>query len=319
MLDAVIIGGGAAALSAALYLSRGGKKVEVFERNQIGGDLGQIPELENYPGYQGSGEGLAKVMREQAEQAGAKISYGECHRVEDCAELRKEDPERTDLPERGFCVLIDDEVVYAKSVLVACGAESRRLDVELNVPVSYCALCDGELAKDKKVAVVGGANSAIQEALYLAPMVKELTVITHSRLKAGPVLQERLRQHDNVKVLENLEATAELLNKFEHVFVFIGKEPKAGFLQELQRRHVVKKDAKFFGLEIIKEVELIDEDGYIITGAKGKSEHETAQTGLYAAGDIRQGAVCQVITAAGDGAATAIEMLEFLNGAESVS
>ena len=320
MLDTAIIGGGPAALSAALYLARGGKKVEVFERSQIGGDLGQIADLENFPGYTGSGADLAKIMRQQAEAAGAKIGYGECQKIEDCVELQKERTgsvgDISKIPEHGFRLLIDDEVYYAKTVLIASGAEPRKLKVQTKIPVSYCALCDAAFAKGKRVAVIGGADSAVQESLYLAPMVKELTVITHSRIKARVELQNRIKRCNNVKILENMEPTSELLDKFEYVFVFIGKDPATGFLQGLQQRSVVKKDAKFFGLEIVRELELLDEKGYMVTGGKGKSAHETVVKGMYAAGDVCSGAVRQVVTAAGDGAAAGIEMLEYLNSNE---
>lgn len=316
MLDVAIIGGGPAGLSAALYLARGEKKVKVFERAQIGGDLNQIPEIANYPGYHGAGEDLAKTMRSQAEAAGAEFAYGECTGIDDCEILAKEDND-LEVPDCGFRLTVDGEFTYARTVLVASGAEPRELKFQPEPPVSYCALCDAEFARGKKIAVIGGADSAVQEAIYLANMVKELTVISHSALKAKPELQKKLQKYENVRVLENIEPTKELLDKFEYIFVFIGKDPATKFLQGLQSRQIVKKDAKFFGLEVIKEVELFDEKGYILTGKKGRTEHRTAINGLYAAGDIRHGVVRQVVTAAGDGAAAGIEILDYLNSAEN--
>ena len=189
MLDTAIIGGGPAGLSAALYLARGEKKVKVFERAQIGGDLNQIPEIANYPGYHGAGEDLAKTMRSQAEAAGAEFAYGECTMIDDCEILAKENNNDAEIPNRGFRLTVDGETVYAKTVLVASGAEPRKLKFQPEVPVSYCALCDAEFARGKKIAVIGGADSAVQEAIYLANMVKELTVISHSALKAKPARQ----------------------------------------------------------------------------------------------------------------------------------
>lgn len=270
MLDLAIIGGGPAALSAALYAARGGLRITAFERGEIGGDLTKIAEITNYPGFVGTGRELAKQLRQQAEAAGAKTEYGECSAVRPT--------------EGGFRLTIDGEEVQAKKVLVATGSEPRTLDFALQVPVSYCALCDVDLARGEKVAVVGGGNSAVQEALTLAPLVAELTLVSHSKLKADQCLREKLMSQKNVEIKEGLEPTAGYLNGFDRVFVFIGRRPATQFLANLP--------------------EVLDAEGYI----KVVKGHETAVPGLYAAGDVRANTVHQVITAAADGAAAAIEV-----------
>ena len=225
ILDLAVIGGGPAALTAALYAARAGLKVKVFERAVIGGALAEISDLSNYPGYTGPGPALAEQMRAQAVQAGAEIIYAECQKLWHYADF--------------FELTLDDDFtaagsasgpssgakVRAKKVLIATGSDPKKLSFAPKPPVSYCALCDGALAKDKHVAVIGGANSAVQESLYLANLVKDLTIITHSRLKADLYLQRRLesvqKSHD-IKILENTEATPDLINTFDYVFVFIG-------------------------------------------------------------------------------------------------
>ena len=282
MVDSVIVGSGPAALTAALYLARAGYQPQVFERGEIGGAITQTDHIANYPGFEGAGKDLAAKLRAQAEQAGAEITYGECRQIR-----RLEDG--------SYELRVDDETLTARTVLVATGSEPRQLGFELEVPVSYCALCDADLAKDKRVAVVGGANGAVKEGIYLAKLVRELTIVSHSKLKADQVLIDELEKLENVKVLEDTEPTAELLNSFGYVFVFIGKQPATGCLKGLASDH-----------------ELFDEQGFVKTGGAGRTAHETAATGVFAAGDVRSGAVRQIITAAGDGAAAATEMVTYL-------
>lgn len=283
-MDVAIIGGGPAALTAALYLARAGKRAQIFERRQLGGALSETNHIANYPGFTGESADLVAKFRHQAEQAGAVISYGECTLVQPVA--------------AGFELTIDGEKVTAPAVLAASGSAPKKLSFTPAVPVSYCTLCDGELARGKNIAVVGGANSAVQSALYLAPMVRQLTVITHSKLKADSALIEKMQQHDNITVLEQTEATADLLGQFEYVFVTIGREPASEYLRSLPR--------------------VLDESGYIITNTGAVSEngeeypHQTVIPGLFAAGDVREGTLHQVITAAGDGAGAAVEITRFL-------
>lgn len=282
-LDLAIIGGGPAALSAAIYTARAGLKVQVFEKADFGGILPVIPQLENYPGFVGEGKVLAERMAAQAKQAGAKLSYGECTQI-------------IKLPTADFSLVIDQEPVLARSVIIATGSEPKQLDFAPNTPVSYCALCDGALARGKRVVVVGGANSAVQEALYLANLASEVVIVTHSKLKADQELQDRLQKLANVKIIEQTEPTTALLNQYDFCFVYIGKTPATKFLQKLAQQYA-----------------LLSRDGYVLTDQDNPHyPHQTVVEGLFAAGDVRLGATKQVITASADGVEAAIEVGNWL-------
>ena len=282
LLDVAIIGAGPAALTAAIYLARSGLNVKVFERGRIGGGLSQTAKIVNYPGYSGAGPELAEKFRQQASEFGAEVDYGECT-----------DIKVVDEGDRHFRLEIDGEDITARAVLVATGSEPKQLNFTPDPPVSYCALCDGDFAKDKHTAVIGGGNSAVQETIYLSKIVKDLTLISHSPLKASKALQDNVRELPNVIIRENIEPTADLLNEFDYVFVFIGKQPATGFLRNLGEQ-------------------LVDDEGFVKTGAGDSSPHETSIPGLFAAGDVRAHTVHQVVTAAGDGAAAATEIIKFL-------
>lgn len=321
MLDTAIIGGGPAALTAALYLARAGRTVKVFERRAFGGELNQTAKIANYPGYDGSGGDLAEKFRQQAQEAGAELAYGECTGIKPFGAQSK-------TAANGFELEIDGEPVCARTVLVATGSAPKTLGFEITPPVSYCALCDGDFAKGKHVAVVGGGNAAAQEALYLAPLVHDLDLITHSALKADAVLQREIERQAHITVREHLEPVPELLNTYDYVFVFIGKRPSTECLHGLEVQTLASKKTKLWQLEVTKELELLDDDGFIVTGAakrvvalgrttsqllrRAATPHETTIAGLFAAGDVRSGMLRQVVAATGDGATAATEINEFL-------
>lgn len=277
-LDTAIIGGGPAALTAAIYLARAGHSVEVFEKANFGGALPLISELKNYPGFVGEGQDLAQRMVEQTRQTGAKVSYGEC------TDIAKTDS--------GFELTIDDAKVKARTVIIASGSMPRELDFTTDTPVSYCALCDGALIQGKRIIVIGGANSAVQEAIYLANLAEKVTLVTHSAFKADAQLLANLSALDNVELLESIEPTAELINQYDYCFVYIGRAPASKFLRNLA-----------------KDYKLLDKDGYIIVSS---NSYQTAIPGLFAAGDVRQGATKQIVTATADGAMAAIELSKTL-------
>lgn len=282
VMDLAIIGGGPAALAAAIYAARGGLEVTVYEKAEFGGILPQISLIENYPGYTGgAGKGLAEQMRAQAKQVGAQLIYGECTNVDKVGEV--------------FRLTIDDEVATARAVLVASGSRPRELSFTPSAPVSYCALCDGPLVRGKRVAVIGGANSAVQEALYLAQIAREVTIITHSQLKADPELLNQLPKYPNIRVRENVEPMAENLVEFEHIFVYIGKLPATDFLADLTAQYAI-----------------LSRDGYVMTDQDNQYRYQTVLSGLFAAGDVRKGATKQVVVATAEGAEAAIEIVDYL-------
>lgn len=312
VLDLAIIGSGPAALSAALYAARAGLRVSVFERANIGGALCEIAQISNYPGFTGPGRDLAATMRRQAETAGVSITYGECTAIRPLEPTAASAAPASDdtsaqpaasansVPDAAparFELTIDGEPVRARAVLLATGSEPRPLPFTLATPVSYCALCDADLAKGQDIAVVGGGNSAVQESLGLAPLVKSLTLITHSALKAEPHLITQLRALRSVTIREHLEPTPDLLNTFARVFVFIGKRPATTCVADLAA----------------STPDFYDAAGYV-RGGHG-SAHQTAIPGLYVAGDLRSDALRQVVTATGDGAAAAVEISQSLHSA----
>lgn len=183
-------------------------------------------------------------------------------------------------------LIVDGEKVEARAILVATGTEPNKLDFDVEPPVSYCVVCDGALYKGKNVAVVGGGNSAAQESIHLSKIVKNLTLISRSELSAEPYIQEKLRSIKNVKILEKTTPTQEILNQFDAIFVLIGSRPATKFLPE----------------------SLIDEKGYVKA-----QNHQTSLKNVFVAGDIRQGSIRQLITAAADGAAASYEILDFLH------
>ena len=316
VLDLAIIGSGPAALSAALYAARAGLRVSVFERANIGGALCEIAQISNYPGFTGPGRDLAAAMRRQAESAGATITYGECTAIrllESSANSATpaSDGASAHTPAR-FELTIEDEPVRTRAVLLATGSEPRPLPFALSTPVSYCALCDADLAKGQDIAVVGGGNSAVQESLGLAPLVKSLTLITHSALKAEPHLIAQLRALPNVTIREHLEPTPDLLNTFARVFVFIGKRPATTCLADLAASTPDFYDAAGYVCTVSAPV---DPSLAPASAAPSILSHQTAIPGLYVAGDLRSGALRQVVTAAGDGAAAAVEISQSLRSA----
>lgn len=266
MIDLAIVGSGPAAMSAAIYAARAGLKVQIYEKGNMGGTLPQIAEIENYPGFLGTGSELADKLKAQAKQFGVQLAYGECTQVETGS------------------LTVDGEKVSARAILIATGSEPRPLDIEgITRPVSYCALCDGALYKDKRVVIVGGGNSALQESLHLAELAKEVTILSRSKVKAEPYLVQKLA--DNTKLIENATIDAETLNSYDGIFVFIGKRPATTFLDK----------------------KLLTADGYIKA-----DDFETALPGVFAAGDVRDGTTKQIVTAAADGADAAIKITEFL-------
>lgn len=287
--DMIIIGGGPAGYSAALYAARAGLEVLLLERLAPGGQLLLTGEIENYPGFDEGIDGISLGMKikKNAERFGAVSKFSEVTSVELNGKIKRISAKSGDF--------------YAKTVVIATGADPRRLGIQgekelVGKGVHYCAHCDGRFYKDKIAVVVGGGNSAASDALYLSRLVKKLYLI-HRRdtLRAEKIFQKPLMSAENVEFLWNSKVT-ELLSdsrlcgikitdtlngkqseiKCDGVFVSIGRTPVTGFLS---------------GTEL-------DKNGYIIAD-------ETTRTnipGVFAAGDIRTKELRQIVTAAADGA-----------------
>ena len=286
--DFVIIGSGPAAMSAAIYAARDKKAPLVLERDNMGGLAATISKIENYPGFIGAGAELMQTMRSQAESFGAKFGYGEI------TKLAQSDA--------GIDLEIDgDEHLLARAVLVATGTERVRLGVPgEDLPgVSYCATCDGPLIRGQNVVVIGGGNSAVQEAFYLLKFCDEVTLLVRSQLRCDDTLKERLQAEPRITVrlgvvptkiretkngLEVLSDSASF--KAKNVFIFIGQRPATAFLP----------------------AEVLAEDGSIVTNG----QYMTKIPGLFAAGDCRHDSVHQVVTATGEGAAAAVVIRNYL-------
>lgn len=286
VLDLAIIGSGPSALTAGIYAARSELSVKIFERKAYGGSLTEIAYIANFPGFDGEGMELANGLKSQAETAGVEFDYGECTEIAPAVDI--------DLSEKAFALTIDGERVLARSIIIATGSEPRKMDLDTDKPISYCALCDAPLYKDKKILVIGGGNSAVGESLMLAEYASELTLINRSPLRAEKTLISQLKSLSNTKIEENVLDFTKYLDSTDGIFVFIGKKPASDFF--------ATSTSNFSGEK------LTDDDGYILTDA----DNMTKIPGIFAAGDVRQGSIKQAITAASDGAVAAISVKNYL-------
>ena len=301
MTDIAVIGGGPAGLTAALYAARAGKSVTVYERECIGGQITRAPLVENYPGTGTvSGLQLGDSMAAQAEAAGAGISL---------TDVQKIVKEASGI----FRLDTDDGECYAKAVIYACGARPRTLglpgEAELvGHGISYCALCDGSFFKDQDVTVVGGGNSAFDDALLLSERCHHVTLI-HRRgnFRAEQLLVERAKQRKNISLLTDT-TVSELIQEN-------GQLTGLTLKGETEKVETLPVSGLFVALGRLPDTELLtglaalDENGYVISDEK-TAVSETP--GLFVAGDCRIKSVRQLTTAVSDGTVAAVSACTYL-------
>jgi len=302
--DVIMIGAGPAALSAAIYTTREDIETLLFERGVVGGLAAVTDWVDNYPGFPEGLQGLdlAENLRKQAERFGAVIELGEVTKIIDEGDHKRLETTSGDM--------------LAHTVLLATGSDYKKIGVPGEQKyyargVHYCATCDGAFYRDKRIVVVGGGNSAVQEAMFLTRFASHIDLLVRGdRFRASEVLQHDLEKHtdkitvhfntttdeivgeDNkvVKVVGTDKTTGQTVEfPTDGVFVFVGLKPNTAFLEE-------------------SAVEL-DEIGFI----KTNDRLETAIPGVFAAGDVRSGATMQIATATGEGATAALHIREYLD------
>jgi len=300
--DTIMIGAGPSALAAAVYTTREDISTLLIEKGVIGGLAAITDQVENYPGFSDGVTGLelAQQFQKQAERFGAGIQLGEVREIIRAGELLK--------------VITESDEYTAKSVLIATGSDYRKLGVPgekefYGRGVHYCATCDGAFYRDKKLVVVGGGNSAAQEALFLTRFTDQIEIIVRGEeMRASEILQHRLAEHKSIKI--HFNTTTEKIvgedNKVvkvvgkdkltdkevefeaDGVFVFIGLVPNTGFLDS-------------------KNIKL-DDRGFVITDDKLM----TSMKGVFCSGDVRSGANMQIASAVGEGATAALRIRQYL-------
>jgi thioredoxin reductase (NADPH) len=304
--DLVVVGAGPAALSAAIYTSREDIDSLLFDEVAIGVLAAVTDWVDNYPGFAEGVAGLklADEMRAQAERFGAKIELGEVLSIKKDSKLIKLDTTSGE--------------VTAKAILVATGSEYRKIGVPGENEyyargVHYCATCDGAFYRDKKLVVVGGGNSAVQEGLFLTRFATHIDMLVRSKLKASEVLIKELEKNPKITVHlgvstdeiigENNKVTKVIGTKdgkkvefpTDGVFVFVGLDPNTKFLDgadiELDERKFIKTDTRLM----------------------------TNVPGIFSAGDVRSGATLQIASATGEGATAALMIREYLENHEKTS
>jgi len=299
--DVIIIGGGPAGLGAAIYSSRARMSTLIIEKAGCGGLIAITDNLENYPGFDKGINGfeLTSKMEQQARTSGAEITYGEVVAIETDETLKK--------------VILTDKTYITKTIIIASGSSFKKLGVQgeeefIGRGISFCATCDGPFFKNKEVAVIGGGNSALQEALFLTKFASKITLIhRRNEFRAAKILQERVAAEPKIKIIldtvveeitgtqtiekikvRNINSSAAEEISVDGVFIFIGWTPNTKFLMN-------NKIA-------------LDEKGYILTDEQMK----TAIDGIYACGDVRKKSLRQVVTAVSDGATAAVSAHHYI-------
>lgn len=323
--DVIIIGSGPAGLAAAIYAQRAKLSALVIEKEFMsGGQILNTPDVDNYPGLPGiGGFDMGMKFREHAEQLGASFVNKEVNRIEVNGSVETDERMEMDgsakadghvkLEAQVKVIYTEDEVYYARTIILATGAGHRKLDVPgeaalTGMGVSYCATCDGAFFKGRTVAVIGGGDVAVEDALFMARIAEKVYLI-HRReeLRAAAVLQERLRQCENVEFIWNTEIKG-----------FLGEEQLEGltlYNKKKEQETVLAVNGAFVAVGTIPNTSLVteilqtDKNGYIIA----KEDCVTSVPGIFAAGDLRTKPLRQVVTAVADGANAVTAVQDYLN------
>ena len=291
--EVVIIGGGPAGLTSAIYCGRAGFRTLLIEKAILGGQLAEISEIENYPGFPSgiSGIELSGRLEDQARKFSSDVIFGDVIKIENEGALKK--------------VILSDRTIKTKVLIVATGTEPKKLgisgeDVFRGRGVSYCATCDGAFYRDKTIAVIGGGNSAISEAIFLTRFASKV-IICHrrDRLRADKILADRALDNPKIFVkwdsvpekicgkdkVESLEIKSVIDGKKDNlkvdgVFIYIGEEPNSSFLEGSVK---------------------MNKEGFVVAD----SSMASSANGIFVAGDIREKTLRQISTAVSDGAIAA--------------
>lgn len=299
--DVIIIGAGPAGMSGALYASRSGLKTLMLEVSAPGGKLIKTFSIENYPGIKNSsGVDLAMQMFEHSTAFGATYAYGDVKGLINHGSYKE--------------VVCADKSYTARAVIIASGTREKSMGLQdeekfVGRGISYCAVCDGALYRDKDVAVIGGGNSALEEALYLTQFVNKLyLVIRRDVFRADKIVQDKIAANPKIEVivkrlpkrlivensvkglvLENVDTKEEKVLDVDGIFPYIGALPNTDF---------------------VKDLDILDDNGYVITDANMKTKID----GIYGAGDVIVKGLRQVVTASNDGAVAAQSIYHYLKG-----
>lgn len=300
MYDVIIIGAGPAGMTAALYASRSNLSVLMIERGAPGGQMNNTAEVENYPGFDSiMGPDLSLKMYESVEKFGTKNAYGIVLDIKDKGNYKE--------------VICEDQTYQTKTVIIATGCEHRKLGVKgedeyAGRGVSYCAVCDGAFFRNKRLMVIGGGDSAVEEAIYLTQFASEV-VIVHRRdeLRAQKIIQDRAFANEKISfiwdtVLEEITGNESVVTggklrnvktneiseiEADGVFIYVGLDPLT---------------------EPFKSIGITNDEGWIITD----QEMKTKIAGIYAIGDVREKTLRQITTAVGEGGIAGQEVYKYI-------
>ena len=293
--DVIIVGCGPAGMTAAIYALRANKKVLILEGEAIGGKIASSPLVENYPGFkQIGGNELVDNLYEQVESLGGVVEFDKALKIEN-GKVKK--------------VIGEFNTYEAYSVILAIGSKYRTLKIEnednyIGSGISFCVVCDGAFYKNQDVAVIGGGNSAIINAISLADICNKVYVINRrDELRADTILQEEIKQKNNVEIIYNAKVTQ-----------YLGEDNIKGLV--INDNKTINVSGIFLSIgqdadsEFIKDLINLDERNYILTN----ENFETNEAGIFAAGDCVHKNIRQLTTAMNDGTIAALSAIQYLKG-----
>lgn len=301
--DLIIIGAGPAGMSASIYGSRAGLKTAMLEMGAPGGKLIKTAEISNWPGIKGThGAQLASDMFEHSTAFGSEYLYGNVINVENSGQWKT--------------VICDDGTSYqAKAVIVATGTQERMLNIEgeesnIGRGVSYCAVCDGAFFKDKEVVVIGGGNSALEEANYLTQFASKVhVVIRRDVFRADQIIQESVMNNEKIHVIKK-HKPIRILDDGQKVSGIVLQEVESGKKMEIACSGIFPYIGQDPATDFLRDLHVLDENGYMIVD----ENCETASKGIYGAGDVIHKKLRQVVTATSDGAIAAQHAFHQIKG-----